>query len=153
MPPEVEVGLRVGIPLLVVLIGLFSGSWFERRHFASIERRERALRPVPVTNVKGLDPAREVASSRLVGGSVVVSVDAYKALIGSLQSFFGGRVTTYERLVDRARREAVLRLFDEAGDADTLVNLRVETSMIAEPGESASSVEAFAYATAVEYRS
>lgn len=155
MAPEIELALRLGLPALLVLIGLFSGTIAERRHYASIEERERARRPIPVTNLRGLDPTREVADSRLVTGSVVISVDAFKALSGSIQNFFGGRVRAYETLVDRARREAVLRLFEEAGEnVDTLLNLRIETSMVGqgEPGEAVSSIEAFAFATAVEYR-
>lgn len=152
MPPELDMALRVGLPLLLVVIGFFSGSFFERRHYADIERRERELRPIPVTNLRGLDTSREIASSRLVSGSVVISVDAFKSLVGGLQTFFGGRVSSYETLIDRARREAVLRVLEQLENADTIVNLRVETSMVAAPGESASSIEALAYATAVEYR-
>lgn len=155
MPPELDLALRVGIPVLLVVIGLFSGKWVERRHYASIEEREITLRPIPVTTTPAIDPVREIASSRLVVGSVVISVDAFKSLVGSLQTFFGGRVTGYESLVDRARREAVLRMLEEGDGAHAFVNLRVETSMVGqgEPGDSVSSVEALAYATAVEYRS
>jgi uncharacterized protein YbjQ (UPF0145 family) len=155
VPIELDLALRIGIPVLLVALGFFWGSFVERRHYASIERRERERRPIPVTNVRELDEGRHVASSRLVSASVVVSVDAFKAMVGSIQIFFGGRVRAYESLVDRARREAILRLFDEAGAVDTLVNLRVETSMIDqdEPGKNATSIEALAYATAVEYES
>lgn len=152
MPPEIDLALRVGIPILLVVIGFFSGSFFEKRHYAEIERRERELRPIPVTNVRELDTTREIVASRLVMGSVVISVDAFKSMMGGLQSFFGGRVSSYETLVDRARREAVLRMMDEAAGAHTLVNLRIETSIVGDPGESAGSIEALAYATAVEYR-
>jgi len=155
VPLELDLALRVGIPVLLVALGFFWGSFVERRHYASIERRERERRPIPVTNVRELDRNRRVARSQLVSASVVVSVDAFKAMVGAIQIFFGGRVRAYESLVDRARREAILRLFDEAGAADTLVNLRVETSMIDqnEPGANATSIEALAYATAVEYES
>lgn len=152
MPAEIEFALRVGIPILLVVVGFFSGSIFEKRHYASIERREKELRPIPVTNVREFDTAREIVASRLVMGSVVISVDAFKSMVGGLQSFFGGRVSSYETLVDRARREAVLRMMDEATGAHVLVNLRIETSAVGDPGESASSIEAVAYATAVEYR-
>ena len=154
MPPELDLALRIGIPVLLVVIGLFSGKFVERRHYASIEERETEHRSLPVTSYRALDPQREIASSRLVVGSVVISVDAFKSMLGGLQTFFGGRVSSYESLVDRARREAVLRMLEEAEGADTVVNLRVETSMVGqgEPGENVGSIEALAYATAVEYR-
>ena len=43
----------------------------------------------------------------LVAGSVVISEDYFKRIVSSLQSLFGGRLRSYESLVDRARREAV----------------------------------------------
>jgi uncharacterized protein YbjQ (UPF0145 family) len=144
--------VQIGIPLTILLVGLFSGTIVERRHYRSIETRERAVRSLPVTNTKRLPDGLEVQRSWLVGGAVVISVDSFKALLASLQSFFGGRVSAYETLVDRARREAVLRLHEQAAGADLILNLRIETSSVGsgEPGESVSSVEAFAYATAVE---
>lgn len=153
MPEWVPI-LQVGIPVLLVAIGLFSGTAIERRHYRSIEEREAALRPVPVTNTRLLPEGVEVTRSWLVSGGTVVSVDAFKALLGGFQSFFGGTVTAYEPLVDRARREAVLRLHEEAVGADLIVNLRIETSAVGsgDDGDAVSSIEAFAYATAVEVR-
>lgn len=144
--------LQIGIVFTILLVGLFSGTIVERRHYRSIVARERVFRPMPVTNTRHLPDGLEVRRSWLVTGAVVISVDSFKALLASLQSFFGGHVTAYETLVDRARREAVLRLHEQATGADLVLNLRIETSAVGtgEPGESVSSVEAFAYATAVE---
>jgi uncharacterized protein YbjQ (UPF0145 family) len=75
-------------------------------------------------------------------------------LLAILRNIFGGRVKAYESLVDRARREAILRMKEQAraGGAQMVVNLRLETATI---GRSANrkkrigSVEAMAYGTAV----
>lgn len=146
--------IQLGIALLVILIGLLAGSWIEKRHYRSIEEREAALRPIPSSTLKGLPPEEQILRSRVVYGSVVISIDAFKQALASLQRFFGGEVTAYETLVDRARREALLRLYDQVGAPEVLANIRLETSPIGGGGgrERVTSIEVLAYATAVELR-
>ena len=93
----------------------------------------------------------------LVCGSVVISSDYFKRILASLRGIVGGRVKSYESLLDRSRREAILRLKEQAlqQGANLIVNLRLETSAI---GNSANqkghigSVETFAYGTALFIR-
>ena len=40
----------------------------------------------------------------------MVSVDYFKRFLAGLRMIFGGRVSSYESLLDRARREALLRM-------------------------------------------
>ena len=85
---------------------------------------------------------------------MVVSNDYFKRLLAILRNFFGGRVKAYESLIDRARREAILRMKEEAKSkgAHMIVNLRLETSTIgrsANKKNSVGSIEALAYGTAV----
>lgn len=146
-----ELYLRLGIPLVLLVIGLFSGTWLERRHYRSIQRREREVRSVPVTNLKRVPDGMNVRRSWLASSGVVISIDSFKSVLAGLQSFFGGEVGAYETLVDRARREAVLRMHAEAAGADLILNLRIETAPISQGDDgSIAGVEAFAYATAVE---
>ena len=146
--------IQLGLALLALLVGLLSGSWVERRHYRSIEERESQLRGVAASTLSELPEAGHILRSRVVYGSVVISIDAFKQALAGLQSFFGGEVTAYETLVDRARREAVLRLYDEVGPPEMLANVRIETSPIGggSGGERVTSIEVIAYATAVELR-
>jgi uncharacterized protein YbjQ (UPF0145 family) len=68
----------------------------------------------------------------LIVEGTVVSIDAFKKLMASFVNIFGGRMKAYESLVDRARREAVLKVKQRAGNAgcNVIVNLRLETSSI-----------------------
>tara|TARA_B100001105_G_C22118560_1_gene326510 strand:+ start:295 stop:525 length:231 start_codon:yes stop_codon:yes gene_type:complete len=69
-----------------------------------------------------------------------------------LRNIFGGRVGAYESLLDRARREAVLRMQDEACQlgAETIYNVKYETSRIGEnAAKGLGSVEVLAYGTAL----
>lgn len=143
---------QIGSAVLLLIVGLFSGSWVERRHYRSIELREGQLRAVPVNNLRELPAAGTVAGSRLVAGSVVISIDAFKQALAGLQRFFGGEVTAYETLVDRARREAMLRLYDQILPGEVLANVRLETSPIGSGGDRVTSIEVLAFATAVELR-
>lgn len=142
--------------LILLGLGYTAGSIAERRHYKSIELREKAMVKLPVVNAEGSFAPGKVRQSFLVVGSTVVSIDYFKRLLAILRNIFGGRVKAYESLVDRARREAILRMKDEARKrgAGMVVNLRLETAAI---GQSANrkrqvgSVEAIAYGTAVVF--
>jgi uncharacterized protein YbjQ (UPF0145 family) len=143
--------------LLLLTVGYGCGSLAERRHYASIDRREREhLQFQAMTFEPRLTP-EHVQQCFLVQGSAVISIDYFKRLLAILRNIFGGRVKAYESLVDRARREATLRVKEQAlaQGADMVVNLRLETSTIgnsANRKKQVGSVEAIAYGTAITLR-
>lgn len=124
--------INLAFVVLLGLIGLVVGSAIERRHYRSIREREETLKHVLLFNEKR--PPLSVAGQpfHLVQGSVVVSSDYFKNLAAGLRSFFGGRLTSYETLLDRGRREAVLRMKQEAHErgAHMVVNVLFETSAL-----------------------
>jgi len=65
----------------------------------------------------------------------------------------GGEVRPYAKLIERARREAILRMKESQPDADLYINTRLETSNISSAsGEGGMGiVEVLAYGTAVHY--
>lgn len=134
------------------VVGYFAGRWNERRHYASIRRREKELAQVLVFSNRFPPAGSGRAATRLVAGSAVISEDYFKGVLAALYSIFGGRVRSYESLIDRARREAVLRMKAEAHGlgASMIVNVKFQTFAIG--GRSQSSVkgiEVLAYGTAV----
>ena len=137
--------------IILMGTGYFFGSMAEKKHYKSIMEREQLYLRLPTTNSKRpmgtLPPVRE---SKLVTGSVVISVDYFKRILAGLRNFFGGNVTSYETLVDRARREAILRMKESCPNATQLINLRIETSSIAKGAkQQVGSVEVLAYGTAI----
>ncbi len=125
----------------------------ERRHLERLLERESALSHIRVENIKNLPPGWTVtAEPLLVYGSVVVANDYYKVFISGLKKIVGGRLGEYERLLDRGRREAIVRMktmADEHG-CNIVWNMRVETAMMQDrPGRAASSAELYAYGTAM----
>jgi uncharacterized protein YbjQ (UPF0145 family) len=154
MQNNVEVFLNFGLPLLIFVIAYFVGSMIESRHFRSIREREDKYRSFPVVSFKTLPEDWNVASATLVSGSVVVSLDYFKRIIAGLRGIIGGRIKTYEPLLDRARREAVLRMTEEAQAAgyDAVINVRLETSRLANSGgdgKGTAGIEMLASGTAI----
>lgn len=141
----------------LVVVGYVFGRYNEARHYASIRNRERASRRMAIHCSKMIDPGWEVVHAALVTGSTAVSVDYFKRVAASLRNLFGGRVSAYETLLDRARREAVLRMKEQARKlgATTIVNVRIETSSISGAkgnNQSVTCVEVLASGTALKIR-
>jgi uncharacterized protein YbjQ (UPF0145 family) len=100
-----------------------------------------------------LPPTWDVAESGLVTGSVVVSVDYFKRFLAGLRMFVGGRVKSYETILDRARREAVLRMKADAAASGyaAVINVRLETTRMANARNDGgiAGLEVLAYGTGV----
>ncbi len=139
------------LTLVLIIIGYLVGQTVEKSHFRSLEKREQALVNLITTNTKRpLGELPAVTDVCLVQGNAVISVDYFKRFVASLRNIFGGNVRAYETLVDRARREAVLRLKESCSDATQIINLRIETSSIYKgKGNQVGSVEVLAFATAI----
>jgi len=138
--------------LSLMALGYLAGSTLEKKHYISIQEREKELLHLPVTTTKNVPyPSSQVRSLELVDGNAVISVDYFKRILARLRNIFGGTVKSYESLLDRARREAVLRMKEQAPDAAMIVNVRIETSAIGKYSarRNVSCLEALAYGTAV----
>lgn len=138
--------------LTLLVLGYLFGRMAEKRHYRSINEREDALRGITVIPLRVPSPELLKHDSQLVSGSVVVSVDYFKTVAAGLRNLFGGRVGAYESLIDRARREATLRMQEKAQSlgAQTVYNVKYETSRIGDnAGKGLGSVEVLAYGTAL----
>lgn len=140
--------LQFGLPLALIVLGCVAGRVIERRHFQSIISREAGMTMAIPTNLKR-PPDLPVADTFLVVGSVVIASDYFKTLGAGLKSLVGGRLGTLETLVERARREAILRMREQAAyyGAQMVLNVRLETSSVG--GVRRPMVEVMAYGTAV----
>lgn len=145
--------LFYGIPFVLFVVAGIVGAIIERSHYRSIRAREAATATLPVVSLRQPDPTRIVAESQLVASSVVISHDNFKRFVAQLKKIFGGRLRSYESLLDRARREAVLRLKEQSPHAHIILNLRLETSNIAslQGKKGIGAIEVLASGTAVRY--
>ncbi|WP_367105155.1 YbjQ family protein [uncultured Psychrobacter sp.] len=137
-------------PLVILfVVGWFFGARHERQHLARLVISEKELGHIIVSTERFYRP--KIASNsegELVLGSVVIAQDYFKMVIARILSLFGKNLTTYETLLDRARREAVVRMRIQAQTKgyNHIYGVRLEVTNINQLG---SMVEAIAYGTAV----
>lgn len=142
--------LLIAIAFLVICY--FTGRTREKRHYKSIREQEVKLYKQPHINFsKNVNISQPVKNAQLVSASVVIGCDYFKVFLASLRNIFGGNVSAYESVLDRGRREAILRIRESAYRmrADLVMNIKIETVMLSE--QTMSQVCITAYGTAVEY--
>ena len=134
-------------------IGWFVGRANERKHLRELADDEEALSDIAVSSDRGAVDAG-FARGALVVGSVVIAEDYFKRVAAALKSFIGGNLVAYESLLERGRREAIVRMKKEARrlGATHVVNVRLETASLSEDWSAQRpmfSAEFIAYGTAL----
>lgn len=135
-----------------VTLGYFFGRRAEKKHFKSLIERERQMNQLPAIASR-MPPQGEPYDQILVSGSVVIANDYFKTFVAGLRNLFGGKISTYESLLDRARREALLRMKEEADKigAELVFNVKYETANISgQTSKKPPIIEAHAYGTALK---
>lgn len=139
--------------LILLSTGYFVGNSLEKRHFQDLKKRERQILHLPVVTYGAKQKLPAAHEAALFLGSVVVSADYFKMFASSLRNIVGGRMVAYESLLDRGRREAILRMKEQAiaWGATQVVNVRLETSSIGKQtgGKGLVSIEVIAYGTGI----
>ena len=98
-------------------LGWFIGGSVERSHIANLTARENVLRAaMVVTQTKQMlyPTINHGHPPTMLTAEVVIASDYLKTFLASFRRFFGGEIRSYQRMLDRARREATLRLIEEA---------------------------------------
>lgn len=136
---------KIGLFVALFVIGWTVGRHIEAKHLKALDAQEQRLAYIR------MDTSRFKTAEQpgqLISSNVVISHDYFKYVIATIQNFFGGRLTTYETVVDRARREAIVRLKLEAEriGATQILGLRLNTT---ELGMQGGVVEVFAFGTAI----
>ena len=153
MEDAIIVVLSVAVPVILLVLGLVIGRATESAHLRRLDAQEQSFSDILVTAMRRLPPGWRASDSVLVNGEVVIATDYFKVFAASLRKLFGGRVRSYETLVDRARREAICRMLTQArrAGANAVWNVRIETSTIQgkQQGKSGG-VEVLAYGTAMK---
>ncbi len=144
--------IQLLLPLALLAVGYVFGRMLERRHWASIRAREKDLLPVVALSTRFVPEGVAVQHAALVSGSVVVSSDYFKTFVAGFRNLLGGHFKGYESLMERARREALLRLKIQAQQqgSQLVIGVRFHSTQVA--GSTTPSVEVMAYGTAVNGR-
>ncbi len=146
--------LNVFIAPAMLLGAWISGSIIERRHLKNLLLLESGSRNLLALTIEDLPPDWQVESCELVMGSVVISLDYFKRFAAGIKGIFGGNIRSFETLLERARREAMIRMkgVAQARGYDTVINVRIETSTMASArrdGKGTAGVEILVYGTAI----
>ncbi len=145
------------LPFVLIGLGYTVGRWRERSHLKSLAVREEALGHIMVTDLKTLADPQTAVSGCLVMGETVIATDYFKSIATQLRNLIGGDMKSMQSLVDRARREAMVRMLEKAdrAGATEVCNVRLETSNIrsaTSKKKAAISVEMLAFGTAIVRR-
>ena len=140
-------GLILQIIIFAILfsVGFGFGRYNERKQFRYMDEQEQRLAYIRMNNIRF---AVSEYSGQMISSNVVISHDYFKYAIANVQNMLGGRLTSYESVVERARREAIVRLKLEAEKigATQIMGIRLSTT---ELGMQGGMVEVFAYGTAI----
>ncbi|MET1080428.1 MAG: heavy metal-binding domain-containing protein [Pseudomonas sp.] len=138
----------------LLLIGRYFGRRAEQRHYRHLTLNEAALRHISLSSERHPSNDQPIVRGQLVVGSVVIADDYFKRLLALIRSFFGGRLNSYDSLIERGRREACLRMQAQAQrlGASQIINVRFETVSLNEGSaqrQSTFCAEFLAYGTAL----
>ena len=138
--------------LTLFFLGLVFGTIIERKHFTSLKNRERKVRlsEIIYTNMKEIPNKETIKDTKLVVGEVVISIDYFKRVVSGLLNIFGMNLFTYESLLERARREATLRMIDKLKGSKEIYNVIVTTSMLnIDTKQNVGSIEVIVYGNSI----
>lgn len=128
----IDLAINLGIPLALFILGWLIGGRRERAHLRDLARREADNAHILRTDLRAYGPADPAAGAVLVTAEVVIGSDYCKVFLASLRTLIGGNLRSYETLMERARREVILRLVEEARakQFNALCCIRLEQSNV-----------------------
>lgn len=128
----IELLFNFGLPLVLFILGWLIGGRRERAHLRDLARREALNTHILRTDLRAYGPADPSTGAMMVTAEVVIAADYFKMFIAGLRKLIGGNLRSYETLANRARREAILRLIEQARDHqfNALCCVRIESSNV-----------------------
>jgi len=151
----VDLALQLGVPALLLALTFLTGKVVDVRHLRRLAQEEAALKDIIVTNLRSLPHGLAVESAFLCAGVVVIANTYFKSFGALLKNFVGGHIGAMEILLERARREALVRMLKQARqrDAQAVINVRFERSTVGTSKRGKQQmfgVEVMAYGTALK---
>lgn len=146
------------IIITCLIICYCTGNAIEKKHYNNIKERELRLYKSPCISYGKIENlnTNNINNSHLVSSSVVIGCDYFKLFLAKLRNIFGGNVSAYESVLDRGRREAVLRMRElaVASNASEVINVKIDTVILNSLHSNSKinpKVCITAYGTAIEY--
>jgi uncharacterized protein YbjQ (UPF0145 family) len=129
----------------LVALGYTVGSQRERQHYKSLSVRENTFQDIGLRSNKRLP--KDATDTKMIMASVVIATDYFKNVATNIKNMIGGGLHSQELLMDRAKREATIRLREKAAGwgAKEVFGFRIDTVALDGKG-----IEVFVYGTAVK---
>lgn len=131
MEDLIVLAIGLGSFAFLLMLGLLAGGWIERSHLGTLSAREANTADMLVTQTKSFFGGRAGPTPPvMIVAEVVLSADYLKTFLGGLKKLIGGEIGSYSTLLARARREALLRILEEARQMgyNAVCNVRLETA-------------------------
>jgi uncharacterized protein YbjQ (UPF0145 family) len=107
-------GLPLFIFAVVFFIPMIAGRIIEKNHFQSLQQREEALKGKVLIHNRKRPTMSQPENSILVAGEVCIGADRFKTWLAKWRQLVGGKMGSLAPVVERARREATLRMIESA---------------------------------------
>jgi len=144
------------LPILYPFISWALGRWYQGRLMAALDENEK-MHGVVLSNESLLSTSSRNTnfaspSATLLHVSLCVAPSTGQIFFMWVKSLFGGRLVSYDVVLDYGRREALYRLQQQARQQEctSMINIRIETSTLSfarNQDSKTSSIEILAYAT------
>ncbi len=127
-----EILILLGMPVLLLFVGLICGTVSDYMHILRLERRERGLAGMLVTNLRSYPRGPGAGGAKLVTAELVIAGDYMKSFRARIRNLLGGELRSYSGLLTRARREVVVRILEQAREkgCNAVCNVRFNTTEI-----------------------
>ena len=148
----------MGWYFLLITLGCFYALSYmiESAHTEDMEKREQYYHDkVKLTNSRAIPKGTVAKEVFLCRGSVVIGANFYRRFVARLKQIIGGHLRILEGIIERAYREATLRMISDAYSkgAAMIINVRYETTCVGRTdrrgNNTSSMMEVFVYGTAV----
>jgi uncharacterized protein YbjQ (UPF0145 family) len=122
--------VNCGLPLILIFGAMFIGTITEKRHLARLDAAEDELAGMVRSSLKMPPGLSESAGGELCIGECVIATDHFKNFVAQFIKFFGGEFRFYRTMMERSRREALVRLMRDAQRKgySGVCNVRLETA-------------------------
>ena len=130
--------IGLGITFFLLALGFTVGTIAEKRHFSNLDRREQVNRATLQTQSKlFLSPLVGGKTPTMVHSETVVSSDYFKNFLSAFRKFFGGEMKSYHSLMERARRESLAKIIEQARAMgyNAVCNVRLEPADVSGSGK------------------
>ncbi|MEM9165975.1 MAG: heavy metal-binding domain-containing protein [Planctomycetota bacterium] len=125
-----EIFLQCGLPILLIIGAFFIGTLTENNHLKRLGASEASLAGIRVSTIDRAIDFSGAERGEIVVGECVIATDHFKSFIAKIVKLVGGELKIYRSLMERARRQALVRLMESAREKGytSVCNIRLQTA-------------------------